>query len=213
MGELATPGGINVPQRRSARWGRSPRASHAARDRALTPRIAAPSRSTASRPCRFRSHDAVAGWRPASGTRGSDERTLAGSSNPPEVATPLDSAWHTRSGRRARRRLAHSMRAHAAVTAVRIRECVLVGLREPLQRCALILLRSPRPRRGGVGLRHSIWRDERRFPVGLPRHAATRAALGSYTPFRPFGCGLPPSAGLSVRSCRSPRHSGAVAVF
>ncbi|MCW3848854.1 hypothetical protein OF829_16580 [Sphingomonas sp. LB-2] len=51
-----------------------------------------------------------------------------GLANPPEVAAFLVSAWHARSGRGARRRLAHSMRAHAAAPDARIREFVFAGL-------------------------------------------------------------------------------------
>ncbi|QDX26734.1 hypothetical protein FPZ54_12425 [Sphingomonas suaedae] len=67
------------------------------------------------------------------------------------------------------RRVAHSirsegaaaagaqLRAHAAATAVRLRECVIVQLFGAEQRCALIAAVTA-PRRGGVGLRHAIWR-------------------------------------------------------
>jgi hypothetical protein len=58
-------------------------------------------------------------------------------------------------------------------------------------------------------LRHSNWRGGRRYPLVPPQRAASRATLGSYSSLRPFGCGPPLSAGLPVRSCRPPRHSGA----
>ena len=68
---------------------------------------------------------------------------------------------------------------------------------------------SPRGCAAALMRRHADGRGERRFPVVLPRHAASRAVPGSFTPLRPFGCDLPLTAGLPVRSCRSPRPSGA----
>jgi len=54
----------------------------------------------------------------------------------------------------------------------------------------------------------AFWRGGRRSPLVPPRRAASRASRSSSSLLRPFGCSPPRSAGLPVRSCRPPRHSG-----
>jgi len=55
----------------------------------------------------------------------------------------------------------------------------------------------------------SIWRGERRLPLGPSRRATTPASPECSISLRPCGCSPAPSTGLWGRSCRSPRHSGA----
>ncbi len=49
----------------------------------------------------------------------------------------------------------------------------------------------------------SIWRGERRLPLGLSRRATTPASPECSISLRPCGCSPAPSTGLWVRSCGS----------
>lgn len=95
-------------------------------------------------------------------------------------------AWHTCPGGRHERRLAHGLaRARRPRGPPGCKGSVLV--RAPVAPGSAVALTGWSPRCGAAALvrRHADGRGERRSPLVLPRHAASRALPGSSTVFRP----------------------------
>jgi len=161
----------------------------------------------ASQPIRVAIADAGGGRGPLSGTRNRLSVHWSAAAQPPEAAASLLFAWHTRPGRRTRRRLAHleaRARHHDDRPASRVLLRFGPGGAGALARSGC----GRRARRGGVGLRHSIWRGGRRYPLVLPRRAATR--LHRVLHFVAALRVRPASAGGTSGSLLPPtRHSGA----
>jgi len=171
----------------------------------------APSR-TASRPIRASTADARLASRCFSrlapvAERDSNGRALADFCEAARVRDALLSAWHARSVRKARRLLAHG-RGRTLPRRPAGFESAFEGLLRSRGRCAASCCgrRAIAQRLWPPAVDLAGWAS---LPLVPPRRAASRAALGSSSSFRPFGCGPPLSAGLPVRSCRPPRHFGA----